>query len=313
MIRNYGLGALLPLLASCATAQLPQPSAEPQIAVTIDDLPVHAPYPPGLTPLAVNRQMVAALKAAHVPVTAFVNAVNVKDADAMNALREWRSAGFVLGNHTWSHLHLSEITLSQFEEEVTKDEPVLDRLGDGSDWRWFRYPFLDEGKDPEQRIAARQILARHGYRVAAVTTGFSDWAWTPAYARCTARQDAVGVAELERLYLAALKQSIDDDRETAHRLYGRDIPYVLLMHVSAMSAHMMPQVLNIYRAAGYRFVSLPRAESDPAYREYGNLQLAPPQSPAQLAKQQGVRLPPPADYSAALAAICPEAPRAPGR
>ena len=313
MIRNIGFSALLLLLASCASVELPQPSAEPEIAVTIDDLPVHAPYPPGLTPLAVNRQMVAALKTAHVPVTAFVNAVNVKDADALDALREWRSAGFVLGNHTWSHLFLSQIALSKFEEEVTKDEPVLERLGDGTDWRWFRYPFLDEGKDLQQRIAARQILAKHGYRVASVTTGFSDWAWTPAYARCTARHDANGIAELERLYLAAVRQSIVNDRETAHKLYGRDIPYVLLMHVSAMSAHMMPQVLGIYRSAGYRFISLPRAESDPAYREYTNLQLPPPPSPGELARQRGVKLPPPPDYSATLAAICPEAPPAPAR
>lgn len=312
MTRKLGFSLFLLLLASCATVH-PQSSAGPEIAVTIDDLPVHSPYPPGLTPLAVNRQMVAALKAAHVPVTAFVNAVNVKDAETMDALREWRSAGFVLGNHTWSHLHLSEITLAQFEEEVTKDEPVLERLGDGTDWRWFRYPFLDEGKDLEQRIAARQILAKHGYRVAAVTTGFSDWAWTSAYARCTANQDASGVGELERLYLTAVKQSIANDRETAHKLYGRDIPYVLLMHVSAMSAQMMPQVLSIYRAAGYRFIALPRAESDPAYREYVDLQLAPPPSPAELAKQKAVKLPTPADYSATLAAICPEPPRAPGR
>jgi len=209
-----------------------------------------------------------------------------------------------LGNHTWSHPHLSEMTLAQFEDELTKDEPVLEKLGAGTDWRWFRYPFLDEGKDEAQRVAARHILARHGYRVAAVTTGFSDWAWTPAYARCSANRDLAGIAELERLYLGAVKQSIADDRETAHKLYGRDIPYVLLMHVSAMSAHMMPQVLQIYRDAGYRFVSLPQAESDAAYREYTDLSLAPPGSRAELAKRAGAILSAPPDYSARLGAVC---------
>jgi peptidoglycan/xylan/chitin deacetylase (PgdA/CDA1 family) len=301
VIRNLGLSALVLLLSSCAT--VPQAQG-PEIAITIDDLPVHAPYPPGLTPLEVNRQMVAALKASHAPVTGFVNAVNVTDSATMDALREWRAAGFVLGNHTWSHRHLSEMTPAEFEEELTKDEPVLEKLGVGTDWRWFRYPFLDEGKDEAQRVTARQILAKHGYRVAAVTTGFSDWAWTPAYARCAAKRDLPGIAELERLYLAAVKQSIADDRETAHKLYGRDIPYVLLMHVSAMSARMMPQVLQIYRDAGFRFVSLPQAETDPAYREYTDLSLAPPGSRAELAKRQGVILPAPPDYSAKFDAMC---------
>jgi len=307
VIRSLRLCSLVALLASCATMQ---PQQGPEIAITIDDLPVHAPYPRGLTPLAVNREMIAALRAENAPVTAFVNAVNAKDAETMEALREWRAAGFVLGNHTWSHRHLNEMTLAEFEDEVVKEEPVLEPLGAGTDWRWFRYPFLDEGKDEAQRISARQILAKHGYRVSAVTTGFSDWAWTTAYARCTATQNVSGIAQLERLYLAAVKMSIADDHETSHQLYGRDIPYVLLMHVSAMSAHMMPQVLTIYRNAGFRFVSLPQAESDPAYREYTDLRLPPPESPAELAQRRGVKLPPPPDYSATLATICPEAPAA---
>src|SRR5260221_11947963 len=91
------------LLASLALLLLCGAARPPEIAITIDDLPVHAPYPPGLTPLQVNRQMIAALKAAHVPATAFVNAVNVKDADTMEALREWRAARFAPGYHNWCH------------------------------------------------------------------------------------------------------------------------------------------------------------------------------------------------------------------
>jgi hypothetical protein len=115
------------------------------------------------------------------------------------------------------------------------------------------------------------------------------------------------------MYLGAVKRSIIDDRETAHALYGHDIPYVLLMHVSAMSAHMMPQVLKLYRDAGYRFVSLPEAERNPAYSEYVDLSLAPPLSSWELAARKGVQLPKAEDYSAKLAAICPEAPAAPAR
>jgi peptidoglycan/xylan/chitin deacetylase (PgdA/CDA1 family) len=302
VIRNLGLAALVLLLVSCAT---PQAASQPEIAITVDDLPVHAPYPLGLAPLDVNRQMIAALRAGHVPVTTFVNAVNVKDAATMQALSEWGAAGFVLGNHTWSHTHLSELTVPSFEEEVTKDEPVLEKLGAGTDWRWFRYPFLDEGKDAAQRIAARQVLARHGYRVAAVTMGFSDWAFTEPYARCTAAKNAAAVAELERMYLDAAKDNISVSRDTARKLYGRDIPSVLLMHVSAMSARMMPRVIQLYRDAGFRFVSLPQAESDRAYRAYTDLSLPPPPSPWELAAKNGVQLTNATDYSAKLAAMCP--------
>jgi len=292
------------LLGSAALLVLCGAAPPPEIAITIDDLPVHAPYPPGVTPLAVNRRMIAALKAAHVPATAFVNAVNVADAGTMEALREWRAAGFVLGNHTWSHPHLSKLTVAQFEQDLTKDEPVLEKLGGRSDWHWFRYPFLDEGKDDAQRVAARRVLAKHGYRVAAVTMSFSDWAFTPAWARCNAKGDNAAVAELERLYLQAARENAAVARKTARELYGRDIPYVLLMHVSAMSAHMMPQVVRFYRRAGFRLVSLPKAERDPAYAAYTDLSLAPPPPDWKRAKERGVTLPSAADHSAKLNAIC---------
>ncbi len=288
-------------------AAAPAPTG-PEIAITIDDLPVHAPYPPGLTPLEVNRQMIAALKEAQVPVTAFVNAANVTDEDTLEALSEWRAAGFVLGNHTWSHPHLSELTIAQFEDELTKGEPILSKLGAGSDWRWFRYPFLDEGKDEAQRIAGRKILSKHGYRVADVTMSFSDWQFTPAYASCMAARNHAAVAELERMYMDVAKENIAVGRETARKLYGRDIPYVLLLHVSAMSAHMMPRVIRLYRDAGFRFVTIAQAESDPSYRADTDLSAPPRPSQWDLAKARGVTLPLPPDPRAKLAEKCPGGP-----
>lgn len=299
-------GILALLLGSNAPAS-PIMSSQPAIAVTVDDLPIHAPYPPGVTPLEVSRQMIAALKAGRVPTTAFVNALNASDQATIEALREWRAAGFVLGNHSWSHRHFSEMSSGQFEDEVTKDEPLLEHLGDRSDWRWFRYPFLDEGKDEVQRSEGRKVLANHGYRVADVTTSFSDWAFTGAWARCNAAGDKSGVRLLERLYLDAAKESIGTARGTARALYGRDIPYVLLMHVSAMSARMMPKVIELYRDAGFRFISLAQAESDPVYRPDIDLSLPGRPPDWKLAQERRVTLPNSPDLTAKLDAICPQA------
>jgi peptidoglycan/xylan/chitin deacetylase (PgdA/CDA1 family) len=298
------LGCIAALLLASCTA-VPSPS-QPQIALTIDDVPVHSPYPPGVSPNAVNRQMVAAIRSAGVPVIGFVNGIGVEQhPETIHALEDWRAAGFPLGNHTWSHPHLSEISVAGFDDELSRGEPLLSRLDGNTDWRWFRYPFLDEGKDEAQRIADRAVLARHGYRVADVTMSFSDWAFTPAYARCTAARNAPAVAELERMYLDAAKESIGVARGTAHALYGRDIPYVLLMHVSAMSAHMMPRVIKLYRDAGFRFVSIAEAERDPAYRGYTDLSLPPPPADWELAKRKHVALPQGTDLAPRLAAMCP--------
>lgn len=291
------------LVGACATVRDAPP---PQIAITIDDLPVHGPFPPGVTANDVNAQMVDAIRSADVPgIFAFVNGERTQSQpETRPSLGGWRSVGVVLANHGWAHRHLNEMSVAEFESELVANENLLAGLGSGTNWRWFRYPFLDEGETPDKRAAARAVLAKHGYRVAAVTMDFSDWQWTAPYARCMAAKDKAAVAELERMYLDSAREHVDASREVARKLHGRDIPYVQLMHVSAMSARMMPRLLQLYRDMGFRFVSLPQAQRDPAYRAYTDLSHPAPPSVWELAAQKGVRLPQPRDYSAKLAAMC---------
>src|SRR5581483_11721878 len=116
------------LLASLSMTAMSEP--RPKIAITIDDLPVHAPYPPGVTPTQVNEQMIASIKAGGIPVIGFVNGIRtVQHPETLQVLPKWRGAGLLLGNHTWSHPHLSQLTIPQFEAEVMKGDPMLARLG----------------------------------------------------------------------------------------------------------------------------------------------------------------------------------------
>ena len=72
----------------------------------------------------------------------------------------------------------------------------------------------------------------------------------------------------------------------------------------------MPKVIQLYRDAGFRFVSLAQAESDPAFAGYMNLSLPPPPSIWDLAKKKGVTLPLPSDPTAKLEQLCPGGPTA---
>jgi hypothetical protein len=82
------------------------------------------------------------------------------------------------------------------------------------------------------------------------------------------------------------------------------------MHVSAMSAHMMPQVIQIYRDAGFRFVSLAVAESDPVYRADIDLSLPPSVPDSKLAQEKGVKLPQATDLQPKLNTMCPDTTKA---
>jgi lysophospholipase L1-like esterase len=269
----------LALLGSKAKPQQARakPEAAPEIAFTFDDMPAHASLPKDTTRVEIASRIIAALKAVHAPATGFVNGVlTEREPASVPVLRMWRDAGFPLGNHGWSHANLDRISDAQFAEELAKNEPLLQSLMGQADWHWFRYPFLAEaGGDPARRARIRKLLADKGYKVAPVTMGFDDWAYNDAYARCVAKGDQASIAKMETAWLEGAEASIGRYRAMAHSLYGHDIPYVILMHLGAFDARMMPRTLKIYRRHGFRFVSLEAATRDPFYRDEVNPALPP--------------------------------------
>ena len=267
----------------------------PQIVFTFDDLPAHGPLPPGETRMDVASKIIAALRENHLPpVYGFVNGVFMEQNPGSDqVLKAWRAAGFPLGNHTWSHMNLNQHTPEEFEADLLRNEPLLSPLMAGEDWHWLRYPFLAEGDTPEKRSAVRSFLLQHGYRVAAVTMSFGDYRWNEPYARCKQKGDKQAIEQLESNYLQAADQSINFYRQLSSTLFGRDIPYVLLMHIGAFDAKMLPRLLDLYRSRGFQFVTLEQAEKDDFYREDTNLRLPPAHDMLEgIAAERHVPMPP---------------------
>ena len=294
-------------LLGCATAAPRQEPDAPQLAITMDDLPVHGPLPPGDTRENVGRRILAAFKAAGVPeVYGFVNGFHLdREPGSDSALTAWTAAGYPLGNHTWSHRNLNQIGAQEFESELMRNEATLKRFGGGELRRWLRYPYLVEGSDPAKRDSVRAILARHGYRIAAVTMDYSDWQWNEAFVRCMAPGREAGLVALERAYLENVREAANRSRTLSRALYGRDVPYVLLTHIGAPNARMMPRVLEVYRQEGFRFTTLEAAQRDSVYRrDMDPSQPAGPTSLEARARQRGLPIPPRTDRSAMLRDAC---------
>jgi len=255
------------MAGAAQAAQAAQAAKSVKMALTFDDLPAHSALPPGVSRIDVAGRLLAAFHDAGTgPVYGFVNGVGEeREPDSVGVLSLWRAAGHPLANHAWSHMDLNTHSLADWEADLVRNEPLLQRHMAGQDWRWLRYPFLSEGGTPEKHVAARKMLKARGYRIASVTMSFGDYAWNEPYARCMAKGDAAAVATLEVSYLKAAKDSLDYSRSLSATLYGRDIPYVLLMHAGAFDARMAPRLLQLYRDNGVRFVSLEEAERDKFY------------------------------------------------
>lgn len=246
---------------------LAQRALAQEMAITFDDLPNHGPLPPGETREDVARKILAAFKVAKVPeVYGFINAGRMPDpSDDIEVLKLWRAAGQPLGNHTFQHMSLNNNALAAFEENIAKDEPTLQSLMGKKDWHWFRYPYLDEGDTLEKRRGARAYLQDRHYRIAQVTLDFQDYAWNPAYARCSEKHDDKTITWLRDSYLSTATEYMKLGRQLSQQIFHRDIKYILLMHIGAFDAEMLPQLLAQMKQQGFKFITLQKAESDPAY------------------------------------------------
>ena len=271
LILLLSLAVLTPVvlgLLLTGRALLDRPSHPPQVTLTFDDLPVHGDLPPGESRLHIAQIILATLQREQIPPSyAFVTgAAAQNDPALLEVLQTWRAAGQPLGNHTWSHPALSASTAEQFEADIQRNEPLLQSLANTQDWHLFRYPYLDEGDTRAKRNAVHTWLHLHHYQVAQVTHDFDDYLWNPPYARCATQHDQAEIAALETSYLAAADRQITRAHLLSRALYGRDIPYVLLLHVGAFDARMLPRLIALYRSRGYTFTTLQKAQADPAYR-----------------------------------------------
>jgi peptidoglycan/xylan/chitin deacetylase (PgdA/CDA1 family) len=245
-----------------------------KLAITMDDLPLNGILPPGVTRTETARDVVAILKKRHVPpVYGFINAQRLEgNPDGAEVLKLWAAAEPV-GNHTYSHMDLEQNSAEAFEREIDENEPVLELLkldspggSANDDWHWLRYPYLHEGDTVEKRRAVRAYLKTRGYQIAQVTLDWEDYMWNTAYTRCVEKNDAKSIEWLRTSYLSTASDFLDLGREQAKLIYGREINYVLLMHLGAFSSAILPDALDLLKKKGFKLVTLQEAESDSIYQ-----------------------------------------------
>jgi peptidoglycan/xylan/chitin deacetylase (PgdA/CDA1 family) len=151
----------------------------PKVAITVDDLPYAGRVLGPNTEEIVNMRLPGAFKRHHVPVTGFVIGNRVK---SPGILSEWTSAGFYLGNHTWSHPHTNILSIEQIEKEILLGER-------GKRPAFFRFPMNQTGDNKEKHDAIAAFLAQRGYRIATCTIDTSDYVFNNAYVLTVANKD----------------------------------------------------------------------------------------------------------------------------
>jgi peptidoglycan/xylan/chitin deacetylase (PgdA/CDA1 family) len=248
------------------------------VAITVDDLPYASGMPAGAHTSAgssaaelVNRKLLAAFHAHHVPVTGFVNqkyvaALGTKSGPGI--LKAWIRGGFDLGNHTYSHPDINVLPVGEIEQEIVRGESMIAPLMKeaGKQLTFFRFPFNHTGDTMEKHDSIAAFLSQRGYRVATCTIDNSDFLFNAAYVQMLANNDDQAAQRLREEYLAYTSAEIDYYAALNKQVFGYEPPQVMLLHDNRLNADLIEQVLQLFEEKRYRFASLDIAQSDDAYR-----------------------------------------------
>lgn len=247
------------------------PVADRVVAITFDDLPYVSAGSNTSAKAAIDaqRRIVKALQRAHVPATGFVNEDKVEALGPAGPrlLTEWNKGLLALGNHGYSHFDSNDFDAGSVEREVVKGEATIRSMAAsaGRTTPFFRFPYNHTGDTEPKRAAIEKLLADHGYRLAASTIDTSDYLFNNAYERAFAKRDWAMMRRIERAYLDHSRVQIDYYGELGRKVFGREVPAIMLLHANRLNAAAIQSLLGLFRSGGYRFVSLSEAQSDPAY------------------------------------------------
>lgn len=205
-----------------------------------------------------------------------------------DVLIEAIKSGFVLGNHSYSHPHFSDLSLGECVDEIKRCDDLLEGLYDRSgierQHRWFRFPFGDKGdglngvlfkkvsrRGRERRDKIQEVLMDMGYTqmpVDGVSYGYyndtclgegidSHWTFDVMEWCLIDNQSMFGISSEEKV-LARLEEKDAKDcrgkiKERPRGLYHHSSTEVLLLHDHVETHAIFEGVIDKLVRDGFTF------------------------------------------------------------
>lgn len=234
---------------------------QPEIAITLDDFNIDDT--PTLSGAARNQAILDALDRYKIKAGMFVKGRNVDDEKKMALLRLWDKRGHMIANHTYSHWHYPSVNFRQFSEDILRNEVLLKGL---SHYRkYFRFPYLKEGKTVEQRDMMRAFLQEHGYRNGHVTIDASDWYIDERLRERLKKNPRADVAPYREFYLSHLWDRAMYYDDLGQKVLGHSVKHTLLLHHNVLNGMFLGDVLRMFKDKGWKLISVDEAYADPVF------------------------------------------------
>ncbi|MGA2549553.1 MAG: polysaccharide deacetylase family protein [Burkholderiaceae bacterium] len=245
--------------------------AEPiDVAITVDDLLIWdgTPIPTGYTRESIVDSMIRTFQKHKLsgiygfPHTAPLD----QDHGLISIFNHWCDSGHHLANHTHCHACLNWVSAKTYCDDIRRAEEHIGHLIEKAPKRFFRYAMDMSGEAEKKRGEVEDFLQANGYENAPITSWFGDFAWLAPYYRAIESKDTTAGAMLQKSFVDAALFQLHNHAQAARQMFGRDLPYIWLIHATPIAADMLDTLINAFKDAGVRFVSLEDAMRDPVHK-----------------------------------------------
>jgi peptidoglycan/xylan/chitin deacetylase (PgdA/CDA1 family) len=245
---------------------------EKRITVTIDDVPC-VNCESIETIKLVNNKIIGTLNKYNVPAIGFVNEVKVYTAGKVDTakasiLRTWLRNGYELGNHTYSHVSINDVTVEEYEDEILKGEQITKPLMReyGKYIKYFRHTQLRTGPTEAYKKKLDHVIEKHGYTVAPVTIDNDEYIYAYCYHKARQQKDSARMQLIADDYLAYMDEIIRHYENLSKDFLGYQVNQIMLLHANELNAEYLDLILELLKKHNFHFVSIDEALNDPAYK-----------------------------------------------
>ena len=239
-------------------------AAEKRIALSFDDVPRH----PGatFTPAERTVALIAALERAGVEQAAFFVTTGNLDqpfgAGGEDRITAYVAAGHVVANHSHGHVWAHRTPVADYVADLDRAAAWLQ--GRPGYRPWFRFPYLDEGRDAvERRDALRAALHERGLTNGYVTVDTYDWFLDDLVNAAAAESRTIDRDALRDLYVESIVGAANFADRVAVEALGRSPAHMILLHENDVAAAYIDDAVAALRADGWEIISADEAYRDP--------------------------------------------------
>ncbi len=275
MQKTFAVFCWLAMAGGCALDSEPAPGDRPltarTIAITFDDATL--PDGPLFDGDERTRRLIDALDSAGVEEAMFfVTTGHVEREGGAQRIRDYAAAGHALANHSHSHDWLHQTATEDYIADVDRAISLLAEFNGVEPY--YRFPYLDEGRELDKRDRLRRALRERRLRNGYVTVDTWDWYLVNLTQEAKEADVAIDLDKLGDLYVDVITRSTLYYDAMAERTLARSPHHVLLLHENDLAALFIDELVAALEARGFRIIPATEAFTDPiAGREPDTLYL----------------------------------------